>query len=119
MKEDLLKHISVKGSLPDHLSCRLCTQLCRAVEYLHNIDVAHRDLKCENLLLDTHYNLQVCDFGFSKRLTYADGWMVLSETYCGTSSCAAPEILRSFPYNPKVSDVWSMGVVPKHSVSFI
>lgn len=90
MKEDLLKHISVKESLPDHLSCRLCTQLCRAVKYLHNIDVAHRDLKCENLLLDTHYNLQVCDFGFSKRLTYADGWMVLSETYCGTSSYAAP-----------------------------
>uniref|UniRef100_A0A4W6CXU2 non-specific serine/threonine protein kinase n=1 Tax=Lates calcarifer TaxID=8187 RepID=A0A4W6CXU2_LATCA len=111
VKGDLLKHINVNGALPEHSSCRLFTQLCGAVQYLHNKDVAHRDLKCENLLLDTFHSLKVCDFGFSKRLTYTDGQMVLSETYCGTSSYAAPEILRSCPYNPKVSDVWSMGVV--------
>lgn len=111
MKGDLLKHINVKGALSEHSSCRLFTQLCEAVQYLHSGDVAHRDLKCENLLLDTYHNLKVCDFGFSKRLTYTDGRIVLSETYCGTSSYAAPEILKSFPYNPKVSDVWSMGVV--------
>ncbi|KAK9543167.1 hypothetical protein VZT92_000964 [Zoarces viviparus] len=108
---DLLKHITVKGALTENAGCRLFTQLCNAVQYLHNSDVAHRDLKCENMLLDTHFNLKVCDFGFSKRLTYADGRMTLSETFCGTSSYAAPEILRSLPYNPKVSDVWSMGVV--------
>ncbi|XP_039651046.1 testis-specific serine/threonine-protein kinase 1-like [Perca fluviatilis] len=111
VKGDLLKHINVRGALPEHSSCRLFTQLCEAVQYLHNSDMAHRDLKCENMLLDTHFNLKVCDFGFSKRLTYADGRLVLSETFCGTSSYASPEILRSYPYNPKVSDVWSMGVV--------
>ncbi|XP_028432572.1 testis-specific serine/threonine-protein kinase 1-like [Perca flavescens] len=111
VKGDLLKHINVRGALPEHSSCRLFTQLCEAVQYLHNSDIAHRDLKCENMLLDTHFNLKVCDFGFSRRLTYADGRLVLSETFCGTSSYASPEILRSYPYNPKVSDVWSMGVV--------
>ncbi|XP_029318734.1 testis-specific serine/threonine-protein kinase 6 [Cottoperca gobio] len=111
VKGDVLKHINVKGALPEHSGCRLFTQLCEAVQYLHNIDLAHRDLKCENLLLDKHCNLKVCDFGFSKRLTYTHGKVVLSETFCGTSSYAAPEILQSFPYNPKVSDVWSMGVV--------
>ncbi|XP_035538120.1 testis-specific serine/threonine-protein kinase 2-like [Morone saxatilis] len=110
-KGDLLKHINVKGALPDHSSWRFFTQLCEAIQYLHSRDVAHRDIKCENLLLDRYHNLKVCDFGFSKSLTYIDGRMVLSETYCGTSSYAAPEILRSFPYNPKVSDVWSMGIV--------
>uniref|UniRef100_A0A3P8S9T5 non-specific serine/threonine protein kinase n=1 Tax=Amphiprion percula TaxID=161767 RepID=A0A3P8S9T5_AMPPE len=79
--------------------------LCKALQYLHNMDVAHRDLKCENLLLDRHCNLKVCDFGFSKRLSYVDDQMALSETYCGTSSYAAPEILKNFPYNPKVSNV--------------
>lgn len=111
VKGDLLKHINANGALPEHSSCRFFLQLCMAVQYLHNMDVAHRDLKCENLLLDTHYTLKVCDFGFSKTLTYRDGQMVLSETYCGTSSYAAPEILRGRPYDPKVSDVWSMGVV--------
>uniref|UniRef100_A0A3Q1IKN9 non-specific serine/threonine protein kinase n=1 Tax=Anabas testudineus TaxID=64144 RepID=A0A3Q1IKN9_ANATE len=108
---DLLKHININGAFPEHSSCRFFTQLCMAIQYLHNMNVAHRDLKCENLLLDTHYTLKVCDFSFSKRLTYTDGKMALSETYCGTSSYAAPEILRGFSYNPKVSDVWSMGVI--------
>ncbi|XP_049907129.1 testis-specific serine/threonine-protein kinase 6 [Epinephelus moara] len=111
VKGNLLKHINDNGPFPEHSGCRLFTQLCEAVQYLHDSDVAHRDLKCENLLLDKHDNLKVCDFGFSKRLTYADGQVVLSKTYCGTSSYVAPEILRSVAYNPKVSDVWSMGVV--------
>ncbi|TKS69447.1 Testis-specific serine/threonine-protein kinase 2 [Collichthys lucidus] len=108
---DLLKHINVRGPLPGHLSCRFFLQLCMAVEYLHKNDLAHRDIKCENLLLDKYNNIKLCDFGFSKMLTYRDGQMVLSETYCGTSSYAAPEVLRNLPYNPKISDVWSMGVV--------
>lgn len=111
MKGDLLNHINVNGALPEHSVCKLFTQLCNGVQYLHNRDVAHRDLKCENLLLDIHLHLKVCDFGFSKRLSYADGRMMLSKTFCGTSSYASPEILKGFPYNPKVSDVWSMGVV--------
>ncbi|KAK5874673.1 hypothetical protein PBY51_019600 [Eleginops maclovinus] len=110
-KGDLLKHINAAGPLPEHAACRLFTQLCEAVQYLHNMDVVHRDLKCENLLLDKHHNLKVCDFGFSKRLTYAHGRVVLSETTCGTYSYVAPEISRNVPYDPRVSDVWSMAVV--------
>ncbi|XP_022053929.2 LOW QUALITY PROTEIN: testis-specific serine/threonine-protein kinase 6 [Acanthochromis polyacanthus] len=103
---DLSNYISVQGALEESSSCRLFKQLCTALRYLHNMDVAHRDLKCENLLLDMHNNIKVCDFG-----SYVDGQMVLSETYCGTAAYAAPEILKRLPYNPKVSDVWSMGVV--------
>uniref|UniRef100_A0A3Q3FDS2 non-specific serine/threonine protein kinase n=1 Tax=Labrus bergylta TaxID=56723 RepID=A0A3Q3FDS2_9LABR len=110
-KGNLLRYINHHGALSEPLSCRLFTQLCKAIKYLHKKYVAHRDLKCENLLLDRHYNLKVCDFGFSKRLMYRHGNMVLSETYCGSWSYAAPEVLRGLPYNPKLSDVWSMGVV--------
>ncbi|XP_020510131.2 testis-specific serine/threonine-protein kinase 6 [Labrus bergylta] len=110
-KGNLLRYINHHGALSEPLSCRLFTQLCKAIKYLHKKYVAHRDLKCENLLLDRHYNLKVCDFGFSKRLMYRHGNMVLSETYCGSWSYTAPEVLRGLPYNPKLSDVWSMGVV--------
>ncbi|XP_034536119.1 testis-specific serine/threonine-protein kinase 6 [Notolabrus celidotus] len=110
-KGNLLDYINDQGTLPEPSCFRLFTQLCKAIKYLHKSNVAHRDIKCENLLLDKHSNLKVCDFGFSKLLTCRHGQLKLSETYCGTWSYAAPEILRAIPYNPKVSDVWSMGVV--------
>uniref|UniRef100_A0A3Q2FT50 non-specific serine/threonine protein kinase n=1 Tax=Cyprinodon variegatus TaxID=28743 RepID=A0A3Q2FT50_CYPVA len=107
-----LKHLSTsKGTLEEGLSCRLFKQLCLAIQYLHGINIAHRDIKCDNLLLDTNYNLKLCDFSFSERLTYNDGKLVLSSDFCGTPNYEAPEILKHLPYNPKLSDVWSMGIV--------
>lgn len=48
-------------------------QLCQAVEYLHRQDICHRDLKLENLLLDSSFNLKVSDFGFWTDITDAYG----------------------------------------------
>ncbi|KAM7014902.1 testis-specific serine/threonine-protein kinase 6 [Tautogolabrus adspersus] len=110
-KGNLVRYINHHGALSEPFACRLFKQLCKAIKYLHKKNVTHRDLKCENLLLDRNNNLKVCDFGFSKKLMYRDGIMVLSETYCGTWTYTAPEVLRGLPYNPKLSDVWSMGVV--------
>ncbi|KAM4728021.1 testis-specific serine/threonine-protein kinase 6 [Anableps anableps] len=108
---DVSMLIAARGTLEECFSCRLFKQLCLAVQYLHGINVVHRDIKCENLLLDMHYNLKLCDFGFSEKLTYVHGKVVLSDTHCGTLLYAAPEILKNLSYNPKVSDVWSMGIV--------
>ncbi|XP_046900311.1 testis-specific serine/threonine-protein kinase 1-like [Hypomesus transpacificus] len=109
---DLLELIKFRGSLPEDFCKKLFRQLSQAIKFLHDLDVVHRDLKCENLLLDKNFNLKVSDFGFSRRLGYdVDGRMVLSETFCGSAAYAAPEVLEGTPYNPKVCDVWSMGVV--------
>ncbi|XP_062870249.1 testis-specific serine/threonine-protein kinase 1-like [Trichomycterus rosablanca] len=108
---DLLDLIKLRGALPEKFAKKLFCQLTLAMEYLHDQDIGHRDLKCENLLLDKNFNLKVSDFDFSKRLKYQYGRMVLSMTFCGSLAYAAPEVLQAIPYNPKVSDVWSMGVV--------
>ncbi|XP_055010315.1 testis-specific serine/threonine-protein kinase 1-like [Boleophthalmus pectinirostris] len=108
---DLSKHIKAKGPLSEEFSKRVFVQLCDAVQYLHGIGIVHRDLKCENLVLDRNNNIKVCDFSLSKRLSYTDGQPDLSKTCCGTSNYIAPEILRSLAYNPVVTDVWSMGVI--------
>ncbi|KAG9335048.1 hypothetical protein JZ751_005723 [Albula glossodonta] len=109
---NLLELIKSRGALPEYMCRKLFRQLSLAMKFAHDQDIAHRDLKCENLLLDKDFNLKVSDFGFSKRIAYDDGGrMILSKTFCGSLAYAPPEILQHVPYNPKVFDVWSMGVI--------
>jgi serine kinase len=106
-KGDMLTYIQeVGGPLPDDDCRQWMYQICDAVKYLHERNIIHRDLKLENLLLDSSNNIKLCDFGFAK-----DSSSKLSETYCGSKAYAAPEILLGQPYDPKKADVWAIGVV--------
>ncbi|XP_044255387.1 testis-specific serine/threonine-protein kinase 1-like [Tribolium madens] len=108
---DLLEFILKKGSISEAQSRVWLRQLALAVQYLHDMEIAHRDLKCENALITSNYNLKVSDFGFARYVTDAYGKKLTSDTYCGSLSYAAPEILKGSPYHPKIADIWSLGVV--------
>ncbi|XP_063067508.1 testis-specific serine/threonine-protein kinase 1-like [Engraulis encrasicolus] len=109
---NLLEFIKCRGQLPEDFSAKVFRQLAMAVDFIHGKSIVHRDLKCENLLLDKDFNLKVADMGFCRRVNYDDnGNMVLSKTFCGSTAYAAPEVLQGLPYNPKTYDIWSMGVV--------
>uniref|UniRef100_W5NNP1 non-specific serine/threonine protein kinase n=2 Tax=Lepisosteus oculatus TaxID=7918 RepID=W5NNP1_LEPOC len=108
---DLLEFIKFRGALPEDFCRKLFRQLALAIKYIHDLDIVHRDLKCENLLLDKDFNIKVSDFGFCRRCHLEDANIVLSKTFCGSAAYAAPEVLQGIPYNPKVYDIWSMGVV--------
>ncbi|OXU26538.1 hypothetical protein TSAR_014459 [Trichomalopsis sarcophagae] len=70
------------------------------------------DVKCENLLMDRHYNLKLSDFGFARgHMKSTNGVAPLCETMCGSFAYSSPEILRGIPYQPQLSDIWSSGVV--------
>lgn len=69
-------------------------QICEAVDYLHRNDISHRDIKCENVLLDTMRHVKLTDFGFARTCKDERGRKLLSQTYCGSSSYAAPEVLQ-------------------------
>ncbi|GFH08135.1 protein kinase domain-containing protein [Haematococcus lacustris] len=86
-------------------------QLLSAVEYCHRNHVAHRDLKLDNTLLDSHSPpwLKVCDFGFAKH------WQANSNMdtmRIGTPEYMGPELISSRTgYDGKKVDVWAAGVL--------
>ncbi|XP_053135988.1 testis-specific serine/threonine-protein kinase 1-like [Hemicordylus capensis] len=109
---DLLEFIKTRGALPEEIAREMFCQLCAAIKYCHDADIVHRDLKCENLLLDKDYHIKLTDFGFSKWLARdEEGRVIHSKTFCGSAAYAAPEVLQGIPYEPKTYDMWSLGVV--------
>jgi serine/threonine protein kinase len=88
---------------------QLVRTLLIATEFFHSQNVAHRDLKPQNLLLKSNHNthdIVISDFGFSCRVHKP---MSLT-TRCGTPSYVAPEVLKNAPYDQSV-DMWSIGVI--------
>uniref|UniRef100_A0A8C2VG11 non-specific serine/threonine protein kinase n=1 Tax=Chinchilla lanigera TaxID=34839 RepID=A0A8C2VG11_CHILA len=133
---DVLEWIQRYGACSEPLAGKWFSQMTLGMAYLHSKGIVHRilnlitnlfatgrDLKLENLLLDKQENVKISDFGFAKmvssnqisqrsssyqRLSILSQ---LSQTYCGSFAYSCPEILRGLPYNPFLSDTWSMGVI--------
>lgn len=114
---DLFQFIKINGPVKESCAKIWFGQIASAIRYLHSVNIVHRDLKCENILLSRHMNAKVSDFGFAKicdgplRVGDTHTMLELSRTYCGSIAYAAPEILQNLPYDPRVADVWSMGVI--------
>ncbi|XP_050444021.1 testis-specific serine/threonine-protein kinase 3-like [Adelges cooleyi] len=108
----LLDIIKRDGRIDEDRSRKWLKQLVGAVGYCHENGVVHRDIKCENLLMDVGYNIKLSDFGFARaNMLNKNGQMATSNTFCGSYAYASPEILKGTPYQPDASDVWSVGVV--------
>lgn len=106
------QHQKSNTGLPEKAVAGVAKQLLSAMEFLHSQCIVHRDVKCENLLLnqeglqpaDTTYKL--CDFGFAARVP-SGGQL---HSVLGSPQTVAPEILRKRPYSYP-SDMWSTGVL--------
>ncbi|XP_061858696.1 testis-specific serine/threonine-protein kinase 6-like [Colius striatus] len=107
---DLQQLVQEKGRLPCVPQARgIFVQVARAVQYLHDRNLVHRDLKCENVLLTADgRQAKLSDFGFGREI---HGKLDLSRTFCGTAAYSAPEVLMTVPYDAKKADMWSLGVI--------
>jgi len=87
------------------------SQLLNSVQYMHKLNVIHRDLKLGNLFLDKHLRVKVGDFGLATKLTESGE---KRKTICGTPNYIAPEVIEGDKEKRGHSfevDVWSMGVI--------
>lgn len=92
--------------------CRnLFYQIATGIKYVHSLNLAHRDLKLENILLADKRKLivKLTDFGFVREFNPYK--RLLLSTVCGTTAYMAPEMLKTEKYSGLAVDIWSMGVI--------
>ncbi|KAK3560919.1 hypothetical protein QTP86_023112 [Hemibagrus guttatus] len=104
---EIFDYLAKHGRLSEPEARRKFWQILSAVEYCHNRNVVHRDLKAENLLLDGHMNIKIADFGFAN--FFQPGKPLA--TWCGSPPYAAPEVFEGQQYEGPQLDIWSLGVV--------
>lgn len=106
--DELYNYLAHHGPIPPEKVQKIFTQLVGAVAYVHNLSCVHRDVKLENILLDKHENVKLCDFGFTREY---EGKMSYLQTFCGTVCYSAPEMLKGEKYAGEKVDVWSLGII--------
>ena len=100
--------LKIQRRFPEDISRKIFYDLVKAVETCHKCGITHGDIKLENILLSSSFNIKLIDFGFAKRI---DEGLISSLT--GTKGYAAPEcfITSAKEYEGIPSDIFSLGVV--------
>jgi protein-serine/threonine kinase len=116
----MLEHI-IGTDMLDYLNLNSCTNgeylitsfyhVLSGLEYMHDIGIAHRDIKLENILMGKESDgVKLIDFGQSFEFKKNDEY-VYAYDLCGTEGYFPPEYYNQLEYMPDKVDVWCCGVV--------
>lgn len=87
---EVFDYLVLHGRMKEKEARAKFRQIVSAVQYCHQKKIIHRDLKAENLLLDSEMNIKIADFGFSNEFTPGNKL----DTFCGSPPYAAPELFQ-------------------------
>ena len=98
--------------LPEKISSKIFSKIVKALQYIHENNIAHCDIKPENILLDKNFSPKLSDFGFSQTFKGNEGDYMLHQ-FNGTDIYCAPETRKAYitGFNGVKHDIFSLGVL--------
>ncbi|PZC85640.1 hypothetical protein B5X24_HaOG215910 [Helicoverpa armigera] len=103
---DLFEFIERRPRLDEPLLSYIFRQIGQAVEYLHSLNILHRDIKDENVIIDNKFHVKLIDFGSATFMSKD----TLFSTFYGTTEYCSPEVLAGNKYAGPELEMWSMGI---------
>jgi serine/threonine protein kinase len=117
---ELLNYIYLTNGFGETYGRIIFSSLLDAVEYLHNNNIVHRDIKADNIMLNSNLEIKLVDFGFATNSLKNNNLININSenniekgklnTFLGTPNYAAPELHLKIPYYGKSNDIFSLGV---------
>lgn len=104
---DLLYHLEKLITLDENTARHYLAEVLLAIEYLHSFDILYRDIKPENILIDSSGHVKLTDFGLAKNNIRGNK---LARSFCGSPAYISPELLHN-KGSGKSADIYGLGAL--------
>ncbi|CCH61282.1 hypothetical protein TBLA_0E02290 [Henningerozyma blattae CBS 6284] len=103
---DLFDLIEFRTDMTEDEAKLIFKQVASGLQHLHSLGIVHRDIKDENVIIDSKGYVKIIDFGSAAYVKNGP-----FDVFVGTIDYAAPEVLAGNPYEGKPQDIWALGIL--------